>query len=104
MFGQIVLLRISTLGDTNLVVSRHFEKDKTRVAKNKITTTKKPQLCSCLRVTCAAGAGVDEKGKMRKTLSLAFLPPITPRALLGRDRERRLGTSRVLEPFRLNEG
>ena len=90
-----------------MVVSRHFERIRphfrlTRISKNK--TTKKRQMCSRLRVTRAAGAGVDEKGTMRKTLSLAFLPPITPRAPLGRDRERRLGTSRVLEPFSLNEG
>ena len=43
----------------------------------------------------AAGAEGDGKGKGRKTtsLSLAFLPPITPLAPLRRDRERRLGTS-----------
>ena len=91
-----------------MVVSRHFERIRphfrlTRISKNK-TTNKKRQMCSRLRVTRAAGAGVDEKGTMRKTLSLAFLLPITPRAPLGRDRERRLGTSSVLEPFSLNEG
>ena len=32
--------------------------------------------------------------KRRKSLSLAFLLPITPRAPLERDRERRLGTSK----------
>ena len=38
-------------------------------------------------------AGGDGKGKRRKSLSLAFLFAITPRAPLERDRERRLGTS-----------
>ena len=33
--------------------------------------------------------------KRRKSLSLAFLLPITPRAPLERDRERRLGTSQI---------
>jgi len=34
MFGEIVQLRISTLANTNLVVSRHFEKDKTSLTVN----------------------------------------------------------------------
>ena len=41
-----------------------------------------------LRVTRAAGAGGDGNGKGRKTLSLAFLLPITPLAPLRRDRDR----------------
>ena len=48
---------------------------------------------SRLRVTRVAGAGGDGKGKGRKSLSLAFLLPITSRASLERDSERRLGTS-----------
>lgn len=46
-------------------------------------------------VTCMAAAEGDGKGEERKTLSLAFLLPITPRVLLKRDSERRLGTSEV---------
>ena len=59
-------------------------------------------MCSRPRVTRAAGAGVDEKGTNRKTLPR--FPPShhTPRTT--RERERRLETSRVLEPFSLNEG
>ena len=50
---------------------------------------------SRLRVTRAAGAGGDGKGEERKTLSLAFLLPITPRTSLGRRYERRLGISQL---------
>ena len=50
---------------------------------------------SRLRVTRVAGAGGDGKGKGGKSLSLAFLLPITPRAPLERDGERRLGTSQL---------
>ena len=39
--------------------------------------------------------------KRRKSLSLAFLLPITPRAPLGRDRERRLGTSQIRDSLEL---
>jgi len=50
-----------------------------------------------LRVTRAGGARGDGKGKRRKSLSLAFLFVITPRAPLERDRERRLGTSQSIQ-------
>ena len=56
---------------------------------------------SRLRVTRVAGAGGDGKGKGRKSLSLAFLLPITPRAPLERDSERRLGTSQMRGEFNL---
>ena len=46
-------------------------------------------------VTRVAGVGGDGKGKGRKSLSLAFLLPITPRAPLERDSERRLGTGQM---------
>ena len=39
--------------------------------------------------------------KRRKSLSLAFLLPITPRAPLERDRERRLGTSQIQNSLEL---
>ena len=39
--------------------------------------------------------------KRRKSLSLAFLLPITPRAPLERDRERRLGTSEIQNSLEL---
>ena len=50
---------------------------------------------SRLRVTLAAGAGGDGKGKGRKSPFLTFLLPITPCEQLGRDSERRLGTSQA---------
>ena len=39
-------------------------------------------------VTCMVGAEGDGKGEERKTLSLAFLLPITPHTPLGRDGKR----------------
>ena len=45
--------------------------------------------------------GVMGREKRRKSLSLAFLLPITPRAPLERDRERRLGTSQIQNSLEL---
>lgn len=50
---------------------------------------KKKKNCSTSRVRHGGSWGLWEG----KGLSLAFLPPITPRSLVGRDSKRALGTS-----------